>query len=89
MAQIQIPPDSTGKYVDTAALTDGLVTVQRQKIVLAGGSGTAEVVAVTNAAPAGTEMGLAVRQVGTATVAGHSRARPATRPGMARGTITR
>lgn len=70
MAAIQVPPDSTGKRVDTVTLTDALVEVHRQKMVVTGGSGTAEVVVVTNAAPAGTDMGLVVRHAGTATVAG-------------------
>lgn len=69
MAVIQVPPDSTGKRVDTVTLTDATVEVHRQKIVITGGSGTAEVVVVTNAAPAVGDMGMVVRQAGTANVA--------------------
>lgn len=71
MAAIQVPPDSTGKRVDTVTLTDALVEVHRQKMVVTGGSGTAEVVAVTNAEPAAGDMGLVVRHAGTATIAGN------------------
>lgn len=69
MAFIEVPPDSTGKRVDTVSLTDAAVEVHRQKMVVTGGSGTAEVVAVMNAAPGGTEYGIGVRQIGTANVA--------------------
>lgn len=69
MAIIQVPPDSTGKRVDTVTLTDATVEVHRQKMVVTGGSGTAEVVVVTNAAPAAGDMGLVTRLAGTASVA--------------------
>ena len=69
-AFIQVPTDGTGKRVDTVTLTDAAVEVHRQKMVVTGGSGTAEVVAVVNAAPAAGDMGLVVRQAGTATVTG-------------------
>lgn len=65
MSSVQIPPDSTGKRIDTVTLTDALVEVHRQKIVMTGASGTAEVVVVTNAAPAANDMGLVVRQAGS------------------------
>ena len=67
---IQVPPDSTGKRVDAASLDDAAAAVYRQKMVVTGHSGTAEVVVVMATAPAGTEMGLVVRHAGTATVAG-------------------
>jgi hypothetical protein len=66
---IQVPPDSTGKKVDTVTLSDAGSEVHRQKLVVTGGSGTAEVVVVTNAAPGVNDMGLVVRQAGTADVA--------------------
>ena len=66
---IQVPADSTGKRVDTVTLTDATVEVHRQKIVMTGASGTAEVCVVTNAAPAAGDMGLVVRQAGTVDVA--------------------
>ena len=69
MSSVQVPPDSTGKRIDTVTLTDALVEVHRQKMVVTGGSGTAEVVVVTNAAPAGTDMGLVVRQAGSVNAA--------------------
>ena len=65
MSSVQIPPDSTGKRIDTVTLTDATVEVHRQKMVVTGGSGTAEVVVVTNAAPAAGDMGLVVRQAGS------------------------
>lgn len=64
---IQVPADGVGKRVDTVTLTDELAEVHRQKMVVTGGSGTAEVVVVTDAAPSGTDMGLVVRQAGTLT----------------------
>lgn len=69
MSNIQVPPDSTGKKVDTVTLTDAGSEVHRQKLVITGASGTAEVVAVINTVPTGLEMGLGVRQIGTADVA--------------------
>lgn len=70
MASIQVPPDSTGKLVDAVDLTDGGNTVYRQKMVITGASGTAEVVATSMSAPAASAVALVVRQAGTATVAG-------------------
>lgn len=69
MAYVQVPPDGAGKRVDTVTLTDALAEVHRQKMVVTGGSGTAEVVVVTNAAPAAGDMGLVVRQAGTVNAA--------------------
>lgn len=69
MAVIQVPPDSTGKKVDTVTLSDAGSEVHRQKMVVTGGSGTAEVVAVMDSVPAGSEMGMVVRHAGTAQVA--------------------
>jgi ethanolamine utilization microcompartment shell protein EutS len=68
MANIQLPPDSTGKYVDTAPITDGGLTVQRQKIVIAGYSGSAEVAVISNAAVGSATYGLVVRVPHSATV---------------------
>lgn len=62
---IQVPPDSSGKKVDTVTLTDATVEVHRQKIVLTGAGGTAEVAVITNAAPAAGDYGMVVRNVGT------------------------
>lgn len=67
---IQVPPDSTGKKVDAASLDDAAASVYRQKMVVTGGSGTAEVVQVVAAAASADAMGLVVRHAGTATVAG-------------------
>ena len=67
---VRVPADSTGKRVDAASVDDGGVAVYRQKVVLAGASGSAEVVEVSLSAPAASAVGLCVRQVGTATVAG-------------------
>jgi hypothetical protein len=65
---IQVPADSTGKKVDTVTLSDAGSEVHRQKLVVTGGSGTAEVVAVTNANVVGAVYGLVVRHAGTANV---------------------
>jgi hypothetical protein len=70
MAAIQVPPDSTGKLVDSTSLDDGGVAVYRQKVNITGASGTAEVVATSMSAPAASAVGLVVRQAGTATIAG-------------------
>lgn len=64
---VRVPPDSTGKRVDAASLDDGGVSVYRQKMVIAGASGSAEVVAVSLSAPAASAVGLVVRQAGTVT----------------------
>jgi hypothetical protein len=66
---IQVPPDSNGKVVDTVTLSDAGSDVHRQKVVIAGASGTAEVVATSLSAPAVSAMGLVVRQAGTVNVA--------------------
>lgn len=78
MSSIQVPPDSTGKKVDTVTLSDAGSEVHRQKVVIAGASGTAEVVATSMSSPAASAVGLVVRQVGaiegisaTVTVAGN------------------
>jgi hypothetical protein len=68
MAVIQVPPDSTGKKVDTVTLSDAGSEVHRQKIVLAGASGTAEVAAVTSGAAGAAAMGLVVRNAGNLTI---------------------
>ena len=67
---IQVPPDSTGKKVDAASLDDAAASVYRQKMVVTGGSGTAEVVQVVAVAASADAMGLVVRHAGTATVTG-------------------
>lgn len=67
MAYVQVPADGVGKRVDTVTLTDAGSEVHRQKLVVTGGSGTAEVVVVTNAAPGAADFGLVVRQAGTLT----------------------
>src|SRR5688572_5620887 len=64
---VRVPPDSTGKRVDAASLDDGGVSVYRQKMVLAGASGSAEVAVLAQSAPAASAMGLVVRQAGTLT----------------------
>lgn len=67
---IQVPPDSTGKHVDAVSLDDGGIAVYRQKVVVAGASGSSEVVETSMSAPAASAVGLVVRQAGTATIAG-------------------
>lgn len=69
---VRVPPDSTGKRVDAASLDDGGVSVYRQKMVLTGVSGTAEVVEVSLSAPAASAVGLVVRQAGPIDVNAHA-----------------
>lgn len=68
MANIQVPADGSGKRVDTVTLSDAGSEVHRQKVVIAGGSGTAEVASVAFSAPAVSAAGLVVRQAGNITV---------------------
>lgn len=70
MAAIQVPPDSTGKKVDTVTLSDAGSEVHRQKMVITGGSGTAEIVVVTDTTPGASAMGLVVRPIGAITLSG-------------------
>lgn len=69
---IQVPPDSTGKRVDAISLDDGGVAVYRQKVILAGASGSSETVVVCQSAPAASAMGLVVRQAGAIDVNAHA-----------------
>jgi hypothetical protein len=69
MSSIQVPADGSGKRVDTVTLSDAGVEVHRQKVVIAGRSGTAEVADICFSAPAVSAGGLVVRQAGTANVA--------------------
>lgn len=59
MPNIQVPPDSTGKTVETA--TPG--SDHRQVIVIGGDTATAELAEVTAGAPSATEYGLFTRSV--------------------------
>lgn len=65
---IRVPPDSTGNRVDAASVDDGGVAVYRQKIVVCGASGSAEVVATSMSAPAASAIALVVREAGTLNV---------------------
>ena len=69
---IRVPADDAGKRVDAASLDDGGVAVYRQKVVLTGASGSAEVVATSMSAPAASAVGLVVRQAGNITLSGTS-----------------
>ena len=60
---VQLQPDSTGKKIDTAELTVGGNTVERQIVVLADPSAAAAQVPVANTQPAGGAYGLAVREI--------------------------
>lgn len=57
---IQIPPDSTGKKLDTESLTVGANTVQRQRVQIAGVSDVA-IAAIASDEPATHEQALCVR----------------------------
>jgi hypothetical protein len=70
MASIQVPPDSTGKLVDATDLSDGGNTVYRQKMVVTGASGTAEVATVVNSAPAVSVYGITTHQAGPISLTG-------------------
>lgn len=60
---VQVPPDSTGKKVDTSELTVGANTVERQRIVVADSTTAAALGGVTNTAPTGAAYGLNVRNI--------------------------
>lgn len=63
---VQVPPDSTGKIIDTSELTVGSNTVERQRINLADPTTAAAIAAILNADPSSSDYGLAVRPVATA-----------------------
>ena len=58
---IGLPEDGVGKKVDTEELTVGGETVQRQRGQISGASAMA-IAVVTNQTPAGSDMGLVVRE---------------------------
>lgn len=66
---IQVPPDSTGKRVDAISLDDGGVAVYRQKVIIAGASGSSEVVGASMSAPSASACGVVTRQAGTVDIA--------------------
>lgn len=59
---VQLPPDSTGKMVRSFSGTVGVNTVYQQGFVLC--DANSNIIDTIAAAPAGTERGLAVRQIG-------------------------
>jgi hypothetical protein len=61
---VTLPPDSTGKSLDTEQLIVGINTVQRERMQITG-SADVEIVGVTNTDPAGTEYSLLVRLIET------------------------
>lgn len=60
---VQLQPDSTGKKVDTAEVTVGSNTVERQRVILSDGVTAAAQALVANTQPAGGNYGLAVREI--------------------------
>lgn len=62
-------PTVTDKRLDTEELTVSALTVQRERIQVAGATDVG-IATVTNAAPASTDYGLSVRQVGSANITG-------------------
>lgn len=60
-AFIQVPPDSTGKKVDTSELTVGANTVERQRFNISDPTTAAAIAGITNADPGSTDYGLTVR----------------------------
>lgn len=60
---VQVPPDSSGKKVDTSELTVSAQTVERQRVVLADNTAASGLAAVSASAPPGTAYALAVRPV--------------------------
>lgn len=63
---VRVNPDGTGKKIAVTEVTDGAEVVERQEVVVAGAA-AGEVAAVKNSAPTGTEHGLVVRTIPSAT----------------------
>lgn len=63
---IQVPPDSTGKKLDTNELVVGANTVNRQRVQI-GGVADTDLVPVTNTIPAADAPGLVTRIAGLST----------------------
>jgi hypothetical protein len=64
---IQVPPDSTGKLVDTSEITVAGQSVERQRIVIASNTGSATFATILSSGPVGTEGGLVVRNIPSGT----------------------
>lgn len=62
-AFVQVPPDSTGKKVDTSELTVSGSTVERQRLVVADPAAAAALAAVRNVPPGGADYGVITRPV--------------------------
>lgn len=58
---IQIPPDSTGKFLDTGEVNNGANDVQRQRVQLTGET-FAAIVAILNGDPLASDYALTVRE---------------------------
>ena len=62
---VQVPPDSTGKKIDTSEITVGANTVERQRMVVADPATATALAVVQSANPGNSDFGLTVRSVGT------------------------
>lgn len=60
---VQVAPDSTGKQVDTSELLVGVITRERQRMVLGDNADAAGLAAVQNITPVGTEYGIVTRPI--------------------------
>ena len=60
---VQVAPDSTGKKVDTAEITVGANTVERQRIVIADNATAAALAVIRNSDPLDADYGLVVRDI--------------------------
>lgn len=66
---VQVPPDSTGKILDTSELTVGANTVERENVVAADPTDASGLAKVKNAAPGAADYGLVTRNIPSGTQA--------------------
>src|SRR6266850_2105381 len=64
---VQVPPDSTGKILDTSELTVGANTVERENVVNADPTDASGLAKVKNAAPGVADYGLVTRNIPSGT----------------------
>jgi hypothetical protein len=79
-AFVRVPPDSTGKKIDTTELTVGGDVVERQRIVIGDNTHTSTFATVLGSDPTGTEVALVVRNIpsGTQNISGQLSIGPGT-----------
>lgn len=64
---IQVPPDSTGRKLDTSGITVGANSVERERMNIADPTLDVGLAKVTNTTPGGSDYGLVARIAGTVT----------------------